>query len=66
MAVRILDPNPQPEALKEATCMSCGARLEYTKGDVQDFRREHYGGDSTIGTYVVCPKCGERVVLTSY
>ena len=35
MAVKVIDPTPDPKVVKRVSCENCGARLEYVPLDVQ-------------------------------
>jgi hypothetical protein len=55
-----------PEALKQCTCHSCAAKLEYCKWDVNKWSGKDYSGGSAGEEYINCPRCGEKVVLRSW
>ena len=61
MAVRVIDPTPQPEAVKRKTCMSCGVKLEYVEGDVKRGLDRDYTGSEDPYRYIECPNCGKEV-----
>ena len=65
MTARVIDPTPQPEAVKEKTCMNCGVRLEYAEADVQRAPNRDYTGSEDPYHYVACPNC-EAHVHTGY
>lgn len=64
--VRVVDPNPQPEAVKQITCMNCGARLEYVKRDVNRYDGTDYGGGPAGREWIVCPQCADTVTIRSW
>ena len=66
MAVRVIDPTPDPEIAKKISCRNCGARLEYTPNDVKRIDGTDYSGGSDGCEYVDCPNCNKRAVIRSW
>lgn len=66
MAVRVIDPTPDPEVVKRISCHNCGARLEYVPNDVQEYNGRDYGGGPDGQTWIDCPKCSKKVILSSW
>jgi uncharacterized protein with PIN domain len=63
MAVRVIDPGPDPSVVKKAVCSNCGARLEYVPNDVKDKVVGDYGGGSDVYHWIDCPQCSKAVYL---
>lgn len=62
MVVKIV--GQDSSAIKETTCHSCAARLQYTKSDTR--RIEHswdYTGGKEISDGFNCPNCGKEVLV---
>ena len=55
-----------PEAIKQATCHNCAARLEYVNADVKKYCGKDYGGGSSVREWIDCPRCGHEVTLRSW
>lgn len=55
-----------PQAVKQATCKSCAARLEYTQSEVQERHGTDYSGGPDGREWIVCPRCGHEVVLRAW
>ena len=54
-------------AVKQITCRSCAARLEYTPSDVQKlWRGTDIGGGADGGDGFRCPQCGNNVITKSW
>ncbi len=66
MAVKIIDPTPDPEIVKRVSCGHCGARLEYTPNDVRAHHGTDYGGGPDGCEWVVCPNCNKDAVIRSW
>ena len=48
---------------KIVTCPECEAILEYTGVDV---KKKYEAPDfSTLTSYIICPDCGEKIILNS-
>lgn len=62
MAVKIIKKGPG----KEATCRECGSLLSYLPADVKKYSGTDYGGDPDGREWIVCPNCGEDVILKSW
>ncbi len=65
MAVKVIDPTPDPAIVKRITCGGCGARLEYVPNDVEQRSVSDYTGDRDITNFIRCPNCKKEIV-TSY
>lgn len=60
----VIDPKPQHEALKEATCRDgCGAKIGYVPNDIRDGVHYDYLGDGDHFNYVNCPQCGKQIYV---
>lgn len=55
-----------PEAVKQATCHNCAARLEYVNADVKSCHGLDYSGGSAGKEWIDCPRCGHDVTLRSW
>lgn len=58
MTVRVL--SDKPVKPKRVLCSKCTYELEYTGCDVNDGKFSCMG-ESTDWSYIVCPKCDEKV-----
>ena len=64
---RIINQNPSPEVEKQVICrQSCGATVAYVPKEVQRIDGTDYGGGPDGCTYITCPSCRARIVLTSW
>jgi len=63
MAVKIIDPTPDPEVVKRISCRHCGVRLEYVPNDVMSRTSRDYGGGTDVTEYIVCPACTKEVTI---
>lgn len=61
MAIKIIDPNPSPQVVKQCICRNCGVTLEYTPADTRKQTIRDYGGGSDTYKFIDCPKCGEAI-----
>ena len=52
--------------LKETSCRGCGARLQYGMNEVQTRNGTDYSGGPDGEDYIMCPRCGNKVVLRSW
>jgi len=59
--VRIIDPNPAPEVVKQVLCRNCGVKLEYVPRDVQTGFNTDYTGCKDSYRYIKCPNCQHEV-----
>jgi predicted RNA-binding Zn-ribbon protein involved in translation (DUF1610 family) len=64
--VKIIDELLDPEMAKRVSCHTCGAKLEYYPIDVKERHGTDYGGGPDGETWIDCPKCGKKVILTSW
>jgi DNA-directed RNA polymerase subunit RPC12/RpoP len=64
MAVKVV--GEAPEAVKQATCRHCAARLEYAPVDMQRRDGTDYTGGADGCEWINCPRCGHQVVLRSW
>jgi DNA-directed RNA polymerase subunit RPC12/RpoP len=55
-----------PEAVKQAVCRNCAAKLEYTQRDVRREDGRDYSGGPDGREYIVCPRCQHEVVLRAW
>lgn len=55
-----------PTAVKRCTCLGCASILEYTKSEIQSRQVRDYTG--CVDTYyaIVCPRCGQDVMVNRY
>lgn len=63
MTVRVTDPEPQKEALKEIVCMNCGVKLSYVRNDVKERHGIDYGGGPDGAEWINCANCREPVYI---
>lgn len=61
MAVRIINPEPDPSVLKQVICRKCGVKLEYAPIDVTSKEVSDYGGGSDTYRYIECPNCKNKI-----
>ena len=64
MAVKVLEVPAVPP--KRCKCKNCGAKLAYADTDVKEYSGTDYGGGPDGQTWIDCPNCSERVILTSW
>lgn len=50
---------------KRITHKKCGAVIGYFENELQSYSYQDYGGGSNRDYYILCPHCGERVVVKS-
>lgn len=62
MAVRIIDPTPDPSVVRRAVCKSCGVKVEYTPNDLKEDYHSDYLGDKDYYKYVDCPACAKQII----
>lgn len=55
-----------PEAVKQATCHHCAAKLEYTQNEVKRYDGKDYSGGPDGREWINCPRCSNEVVLRSW
>lgn len=55
-----------PEAVKQAVCRNCAAKLEYTQSEVKRHDGTDIGGGPDGREWIVCPRCNHNVVLRSW
>ena len=55
-----------PEAVKQAVCRHCAAKLEYTPRDVKERHGKDYSGGADGQEWIDCPRCGHEVVLRAW
>jgi ribosomal protein S27E len=60
MAVKIIDPIPSKEVVKEVLCKMCGVKLSYVPFDVK-YHDSEYSSDYS---YIKCPNCKEEVEIS--
>jgi hypothetical protein len=51
---------------KKFTCDNCGAIVEYVKADIREYHGTDYSGGADGQTWVVCPGCSEKYILSSW
>lgn len=61
MAVKVIQPEPDPKILRHVTCRQCGSRLEYLPIDVQHRDYKDYTGVSDTYYWIDCPTCRSQV-----
>jgi len=59
MTIKIIDPTPAPEVVKEVICKNCGVKLSYVPNDVQ----VHVSGDLDTYSFITCPNCKKQVYV---
>jgi hypothetical protein len=55
-----------PEAFKQTVCKKCATRLEYTESEVKSYHGTDYSGGPDGQDWIICPKCGSKVILRSW
>ena len=58
------DSNIVPKFQK--TCRSCGAIVKYFKNDIREYHGKDIGGGPDGQTWIVCPNCGDDIILSSW
>lgn len=53
-------------AVKRVTCQNCAAIVEYVKNDVQTYNGTDYSGGPDGHTWVDCPACLNKIILSSW
>lgn len=48
------------------SCRKCAAKIEYVENEVQEYSGRDYSGGSDGHTWVDCPSCGKKIILTSW
>jgi DNA-directed RNA polymerase subunit RPC12/RpoP len=66
MAVKVISTKPDASVVKQIVCRKCGARLEYTPLDVKEYSGRDYSGGPDGCTWVDCPNCGDKAVISSW
>lgn len=66
MAVEIIHRGPDKSVAKIIVCEHCGATLRYVPTDVQKYQGRDISGGPDGCTWIVCPQCNCRVVLSSW
>lgn len=66
MAVKVVNPEPDPKVVRNATCLQCGSRLEYLPIDVQQKNHRDYSGVSDTHYWIDCPTCHNQVTVNPY
>lgn len=64
--VKIVDPNPAPEVVKEVICRHCGVKLSYTPADVRSYHGKDISGGPDGREWIICPNCGSEVTLRTW
>ena len=59
MTVRII--GEAPEAMRQATCSNCAARLEFTDADTKVETHRDYTGGSDTYRILTCPRCSKQL-----
>lgn len=47
-------------------CHGCGAIIEYSKVEVQEYHGKDYSGGSDGMTWITCPNCGDKAIISSW
>lgn len=66
MAVKVIKVAADPSVVKQVVCKSCGATLEYVPNDVKSYSGTDYSGGPDGHTWIDCPNCTKKVILTSW
>ena len=66
MAVRVVNEDPDKSVVKKRVCRSCGVTVEYLPIDVQTRNGTDWSGGPDGEDYVMCPKCGKKIILRSW
>lgn len=59
MTIKIIDPTPAKEVIKEVICKNCGVKLSYVPNDVKAYVPTSDWGDCY--NYIKCPNCNKQV-----
>ncbi len=66
MAVKVIKVGADPSVVKQVICRQCGATLEYVPIDVKKYEGRDYSGGPDGHTWIDCPNCSNKVILTSW
>lgn len=66
MAVKVVNPEPAKEVIKEIVCRNCGVTLSYVPNDVQSRNGRDYSGGPDGSEWIDCPKCKKQVTIQSW
>lgn len=61
MAVKVVNPTPDPSVVRRTVCRNCGTGLEYVPADVKQRKVSDYLGDVDVVHYIECPCCWHQV-----
>lgn len=51
--------------IRKITCPNCKARLQYEQEDIQEIEvQDNILIDGEIRKYIICPDCGDEIILT--
>lgn len=64
--VRVVSTTPPEDVVKRIVHRHCGATLEYLPMDIKSRTSRDYGGGTDVTEYIVCPHCGQEVVIRSW
>ena len=64
--VTITNPKPDSSVVRKIICKSCGVELEYLPVEVLTRSGTDYSGGPDGEEYIVCPNCGERVIIRAW
>ena len=53
-------------AKKQAVCMKCDARIEYTRSEVREYHGKDWSGGADGKEWINCPRCGGEVILRAW
>jgi hypothetical protein len=51
---------------KKVTCRECDSTIGYFKEEVQEYSGTDISGGPDGQTWIVCPSCGEKIILSSW
>lgn len=51
--------------VRKITCPNCKAKLQYEQEDIKEsWKAEEILGEKYSEQYIICPDCGNKVILT--
>jgi DNA-directed RNA polymerase subunit RPC12/RpoP len=59
---RIIEENV-PGTERTVIHKDCGTKVGYYPNEVKSYTHHDYGGGSDEVYYIVCPKCGSRIIV---
>lgn len=66
MVVKVVEAKPDPTVVENVICRNCGSKLEYVPNDVKRVDGTDYGGGPDGMTWVDCPNCNKKAIISSW